>query len=38
MNIDQLVAIDVHTHAEVSVRDPVDEVAKLFEAAAEKYF
>jgi predicted TIM-barrel fold metal-dependent hydrolase len=38
MNIDQLQAIDVHTHAEVSLRDPPDERAKAFEGAAEKYF
>ncbi|HLT89914.1 MAG TPA: amidohydrolase family protein [Woeseiaceae bacterium] len=38
MNLDELVAIDVHTHAEVSCRQPVDEVWKKFEDAASKYF
>ncbi|MGC1519908.1 MAG: amidohydrolase family protein, partial [Steroidobacteraceae bacterium] len=33
-----LVAIDVHTHAEVSCRQPVDEVWKEYEEAASKYF
>jgi hypothetical protein len=36
MNIDEIVAIDVHTHAELSVRDPQAETA--FQAAAQKYF
>lgn len=36
MNIDEIVAIDVHTHAELSVRDPQEETA--FQAAAQKYF
>jgi len=36
MNIDELVAIDVHTHAELSVRDPQDPTA--FQQAAQKYF
>jgi uncharacterized protein len=38
MNVDQLIAIDVHTHAEVSIRDPKDALTIEFEAAAEKYF
>jgi predicted TIM-barrel fold metal-dependent hydrolase len=38
MNLDQLVAIDVHTHAEVSCRQPPDEVWQQFEDAATKYF
>ena len=38
MNVDDLVAIDVHTHAEVSCRQPVDEVWKQYEDAADKYF
>ena len=38
MNVDELVAIDVHVHAEVSCRDPVDEEKKKFEDAAKKYF
>jgi len=38
MNIEELVAIDVHTHAEVSCRQPADEVWAEFEKAASKYF
>lgn len=38
MNIDELVAIDVHTHAEVSCRQPTDEYWGPYEAAASKYF
>jgi uncharacterized protein len=38
MNVDELVAIDVHVHAEVSARDPVDEEKKAYETAAKKYF
>ncbi|MDH4109157.1 MAG: amidohydrolase family protein [Gammaproteobacteria bacterium] len=38
MNVEELVAIDVHVHAEVSTRDPVDEEKKAFEDAAKKYF
>ena len=38
MNLQNLVAIDVHTHAEVSCRQPVDEVWKAYEDAASKYF
>jgi predicted TIM-barrel fold metal-dependent hydrolase len=38
MKIDELVAIDVHTHAEVSCRQPVDEIWQEFEDAASKYF
>jgi predicted TIM-barrel fold metal-dependent hydrolase len=38
MKVDELVAIDVHTHAEVSCRQPVDEIWKEFEDAASKYF
>ena len=38
MKTESLVAIDVHTHAEVSCRQPVDEVWKEFEDAASKYF
>ena len=38
MNVKDLVAIDVHTHAEVSCRQPVDEVWKEYEEAASKYF
>lgn len=38
MNLDELIAIDVHTHAEVSCRQPVDDVWKKFEDAASTYF
>ena len=39
MNIDDLVAIDVHTHAEVSCRQPgTDPYWEPFETAASKYF
>src|SRR3984957_1987043 len=38
MNVKDLIAIDVHTHAEVSCRQPVDEVWKEYEDAASKYF
>ena len=38
MNIDELVAIDVHTHAEVSCRQPADAFWTPFEEAASKYF
>jgi len=38
MNTRDLLAIDVHTHAEVSCRDPADEAWLPYEAAADKYF
>ena len=38
MNIKDLIAIDVHTHAEVSCRESTDEAWLPYEAAAEKYF
>src|SRR5450755_3793772 len=38
MNTTDLIAIDVHTHAEVSCRQPTDEVWQVFEDAASKYF
>ena len=38
MKLDGLIAIDVHTHAEVSCRQPHDEVWRPYEAAASKYF
>ena len=38
MNLQDLIAIDVHTHAEVSCRQPVDEVWQEYEAAASRYF
>ena len=38
MNVEELVAIDVHVHAEVSTRDPKDEEKQKFDDAAKKYF
>jgi hypothetical protein len=38
MDLENLVAIDVHTHAEVSCLQPVDELWKQYEDAASKYF
>lgn len=38
LNVDELVAIDVHTHAEKSCRLPTDEEAAELEAAKAKYF
>ena len=38
MKLDELVAIDVHTHAEVSCRQEPDEAWQPFEAASAKYF
>jgi predicted TIM-barrel fold metal-dependent hydrolase len=38
MNIDQLVAIDVHTHAEVSCWNPFDNYGEEYDRAADKYF
>jgi predicted TIM-barrel fold metal-dependent hydrolase len=38
MKLDELIAIDVHVHAEVSCRNPVDEVWQEYEDAASKYF
>ena len=38
MKVQDLVAIDVHTHAEVSCRHEPDEVWKTFEDASAKYF
>jgi predicted TIM-barrel fold metal-dependent hydrolase len=38
MNLTDLVAIDVHTHAEVSCREPYDEHGKPFDDAAASYF
>jgi hypothetical protein len=34
MNVEELVAIDVHVHAEVSTREALDEEKKKFEKAA----
>jgi predicted TIM-barrel fold metal-dependent hydrolase len=36
MNIDELIAIDVHAHAEISIRDPQEPTA--FQQAAQQYF
>jgi predicted TIM-barrel fold metal-dependent hydrolase len=38
MKIDELIAIDIHVHAEVSCCQPVDPIWKQFEDAASKYF
>ena len=38
MKIDELIAIDVHTHAEVSCRQEPDEVWQPYDEAASKYF
>lgn len=38
MDIGKLVAIDVHTHAEVSCCQPYDEFGRPYDEAAEKYF
>ncbi|MCB0096430.1 MAG: amidohydrolase [Caldilineaceae bacterium] len=38
MNIQDLIAIDVHTHAEVSCCQPYDEFGRAFDEAASKYF
>jgi hypothetical protein len=38
VKVDQLIAIDVHTHAEVSCRQEPDEASKPYDDAASKYF
>src|SRR5262245_13598278 len=38
MQTDELIAIDVHTHAEVSCRQPHDEVWQPYDEAASRYF
>ncbi len=38
MNLDDLVAIDIHTHAEMSCRQPEDEIMAEFVKAATTYF
>lgn len=38
MNLDELVAIDVHTHAETSCRLPTDEEREAMEEAKRRYF
>ena len=38
MDYKNLVAIDIHTHAEVSCRNPFDNYAEEYDRAADKYF
>ena len=38
MKIDDLIAIDIHTHAEVSCRNPFDNYGEEYDRAADKYF
>ena len=38
MKVDDLIAIDVHTHAEVSCRQEPDEASRPYDDAASKYF
>ena len=38
MDIDKLVAIDTHTHLEVSCRNPFDSYGEEYDRAADKYF
>ena len=38
MNVDELIAIDIHTHAERSCRQPLDPVQAEFDEAASRYF
>jgi uncharacterized protein len=38
MNPSELIAIDIHTHAERSCRQPVDDIQAEFDAAATEYF
>jgi len=38
MDFDQLIAIDIHTHAEISCCCPADDYGREFDAAAEQYF
>ena len=38
MNIQDLVAIDIHTHAEVSCWNPFDNYGEEYDRAADKYF
>jgi hypothetical protein len=38
VNVDELIAIDTHTHAEVSCCQPPDPFGMEFDAAADKYF
>src|SRR2546430_9711103 len=38
MDLDKLIAIDTHTHLEVSCRNPFDNYGEEFDRAADKYF
>ena len=38
MKTDDLIAIDIHTHAEVSCRNPFDSYGEEYDRAADKYF
>ena len=38
MKTDDLIAIDIHTHAEVSCRNPFDNYGEEYDRAADKYF
>ena len=38
MDITQLIAIDTHTHLEVSCRNPFDSYGEEYDRAADKYF
>jgi predicted TIM-barrel fold metal-dependent hydrolase len=38
MKLDELIAIDVHTHAEISCREPEDDYANEIEEQKKKYF
>jgi predicted TIM-barrel fold metal-dependent hydrolase len=38
MNTQDLIAIDIHTHAEVSCRNPFDAYGEEYDRAADKYF
>jgi len=38
MDIDKLIAIDIHTHAEVSCWNPFDNCGEEYDRAADRYF
>ena len=38
MKTEDLIAIDIHTHAEVSCRNPFDSYGEEYDPAADKYF
>ena len=38
LNLDKLVAIDIHTHANLSQRQPRDPCSIIFDEAMAKYF